>query len=40
MVIAAHYDEETDADCHVIGKFDNRLDVIHALWQHRREAAT
>ncbi|MFM0514909.1 hypothetical protein [Paraburkholderia sp. RL17-373-BIF-A] len=38
--IATHYDEDTDADCRVIGRFENRLDAIHALWQHRHEAVT
>lgn len=38
--IAAPYDEETDTDCRVIGRFENRLDAIHALWTHRREAMT
>jgi hypothetical protein len=38
--IATHYDENTDADCRVIGRFVNRLDAIHALWQPRHEAVT
>ncbi|MDR6495169.1 hypothetical protein J2797_005085 [Paraburkholderia terricola] len=37
--IATHYDLDTDADCRVIGRFENRLDAIDALWQHRHEVA-
>ena len=36
--ISAPYDERTDSDCRWLGRFDNRLDAIHALWQHRHEA--
>lgn len=38
--IAAPYDEETDSDVRVLGEFENRLDAIHALWNHRHEAVT
>ncbi|CAE6865766.1 hypothetical protein R69658_07854 [Paraburkholderia aspalathi] len=36
--IAAYPDDDNDADCRVIGRFDGRLDAIHALWQHRHAA--
>jgi len=36
----ARYPDDDAADCRVIGRFDNRLDAIHALWQHRHEAVT
>jgi hypothetical protein len=38
--IQAHHDTDPDADCRVVGVFDERLDAIHALWAHRHEAMT
>lgn len=38
--ISTAYDERTDSDCRPLGGFVNRLDAIHALWNHRHEAAT
>lgn len=38
--IAKEYDADTDSDCRNVGSYDNRLDAIHALWTHRREAMT
>ncbi|MDR6412982.1 UNVERIFIED_ORG: hypothetical protein ABIC62_006437 [Burkholderia sp. 1595] len=33
-------DNDNDADCRMIGRFEHRLDAVHALWQHCREAGT
>jgi len=32
--------DDNDADCRMIGRFEHRLDAVHALWQHCREAGT